>query len=296
MRTIGITGASGFVGRHLLDIFAGRGYRVIAFGRDPITVPPGSEFRRYDMEEALSPSALADVDVIVHCAFIRAGRGELNVADRNIHAVRALSDAAIERGATFVFLSTSLARPDAKSEYGRHKYESETMLSERGALIIRPGLVVGNGGLIRTLYRTSRGRIVPLIDGGSQVIPVIGATDLGAGIALAIDLGIRGRHAVCAPGEVPIAVIARTLASQFHLHPAYISVPWGMAYAAAAAAERLGLPLPITTETLLGMNGFVTEAPSSVLAEHGFRASTWPELLPSLSFEPPDGIPASPGE
>lgn len=272
------------MGSHLLRSFADRGHRVVAFGRDRLGVPPAFEFRSYDLDRGLPAAALTAVDVLIHGAFIPAVRTEKDAAERNIRATRDLSDAARMAGAKFVFLSTLSARPEAKSRYGIHKYASELMLADSGALIIRPGLVVGDGGLIRSLFRSLRSGIVPLIDAGTQSVQVVGTEDLAMAIGTAIAGELRGRHNVCATEAVSIAEMARSLGERFHLRPRYITVPWAPAYAVARLAERLGITLPLTTESLLGLRTAQYESPSAAFLKLNWNIRAWPELIPSLSF------------
>lgn len=296
--TIGITGASGFVGSCLMADYACRGHRIIAFSRRVVATSNEVEFRPYDLDRGLAAEQLRDVDILIHAAFERAaGDGEAS-SRRNIRGTSLLFESAREAGTIFVFLSTLLARADAKSVYGKHKYALESLLAPQGAIIIRPGLVVGDGGLIRSLYVALRRGFVPLVDGGELTILVVGTEDLATAIELACVNGLNGRQNVCADRVVSIAEVARTLAQRFHLQPRFIRVPWGAAFAVARAAERLGIALPLTSESLLGMRGFQTEGSSASLAGLGWKARTWPELLPLLSFEErsENGIRAVAGE
>jgi uncharacterized protein (TIGR01777 family) len=62
---IGITGASGFIGRHLVDLALRRGHEVVAFSRDPARTIPGCEMRRFSIDELPD---LRGCDAIVHLA------------------------------------------------------------------------------------------------------------------------------------------------------------------------------------------------------------------------------------
>ena len=201
-----------------------------------------------------------------------------------MRGTRRLYEAALESGTTFVFLSSISARPDAQSAYGMHKYALEMMLAGNDALIMRPGLVVGDGGLIRSLYTYLKRGIVPLIDRGIQVVPTIGMEDLVDAIATALRCDLRGRHTVCSDEIVRISTIATSMAARFGLRPRYVNVPWGIAFAIARLAERAGVTFPLTTENLLGMKLVETEPPSVALEEAGWRARRWAELLPDLTF------------
>jgi dTDP-6-deoxy-L-talose 4-dehydrogenase (NAD+) len=71
--TIAVTGASGFVGRHVLAELAGRGVHVLAASRAPerVRVPPGVEVMPLDLRNAAeTPLArLAAADLVVHLAW-----------------------------------------------------------------------------------------------------------------------------------------------------------------------------------------------------------------------------------
>ena len=91
----------------------------------------------------MSPEDLAGVETVVHLAYDRKAAIELNV-----EGVKRVFNAAKEAGASRqIFVSSYSARPDALSEYGRLKYLLESFFLECGQTIVRPGLVIGNGGL-----------------------------------------------------------------------------------------------------------------------------------------------------
>jgi nucleoside-diphosphate-sugar epimerase len=85
-----------------------------------------------------------DFDAVVHCAY-KAGP---NTEKTNFEATRLIYEAALSAGVPFqLFISSHSARPDAASQYGIQKYELECFFLERGQAVVRPGLVVGPGGL-----------------------------------------------------------------------------------------------------------------------------------------------------
>ena len=73
-----ITGAGGFVGRNLVDGFAGLGWRVTGVDRavDAEAVPPRVAFIRADLAEGLPPE-VASCDLVVHAAAVTTGHDEL---------------------------------------------------------------------------------------------------------------------------------------------------------------------------------------------------------------------------
>ena len=66
---VGVTGASGFVGRHLVHTLRVHGHRVRSLVRDLSTAPESDEARVVDLSSAEPlDTALAGVDAVVHAA------------------------------------------------------------------------------------------------------------------------------------------------------------------------------------------------------------------------------------
>lgn len=62
---IGITGAGGFVGRHVVDLALRRGHSVVAFSRHPEKTIPGCEMRPISLE---APPDLSGCEAVIHLA------------------------------------------------------------------------------------------------------------------------------------------------------------------------------------------------------------------------------------
>ncbi|HEY3742719.1 MAG TPA: NAD(P)-dependent oxidoreductase, partial [Bryobacteraceae bacterium] len=131
-----VTGASGFIGSALVEHLHAEAVRY----REPRPL---------------------DADVIIHCAHDFSS-GALT---RNIELARALLPAR-----RVLYFSSCSAVPHARSEYGSTKYRVEQLFKDAGHTIIRPGLVIGLGGLFLRSTRPLRSaRIVPLVNGGRLV-------------------------------------------------------------------------------------------------------------------------------
>lgn len=178
-----VTGASGFVGRHLVRHLAERGLATRPVGRRQISAEP--ERLAADLADpAPWPQLLEGVEAVVHLAahnppprdrFLRSGRGAYRAI--NVDATARLGAQAAAAGvAHFVFLSsmrvyggashllTEESPLDASDDYGRSKRDAEQALA--GALqgtttqltILRPPLIYGpgRGGVLALLDRAVR--------------------------------------------------------------------------------------------------------------------------------------------
>jgi UDP-glucose 4-epimerase len=164
---IALTGATGFIGRHLLAELPKRGYRVRVLLRRPSEVPEGAASAV--IGDIASPhnmaAALRDVDMVIHSAGLAhamSGRPEDDYRAINTEATIRLAKAAERAGARrFVFLSSIRAQsgpvaktiltesqePQPTDPYGRSKLEAERGLGALGLdwAALRPVLVYGPG-------------------------------------------------------------------------------------------------------------------------------------------------------
>jgi nucleoside-diphosphate-sugar epimerase len=103
-----VTGATGRIGRYVVDELIARGYRVRALTSKPVTTVPASgllEWRQLDFRESLDfDSLVGDCAAVLHLG------AELRVVERmqrvNVDATRALAEAS-ERSSVKVFCYTS---------------------------------------------------------------------------------------------------------------------------------------------------------------------------------------------
>jgi nucleoside-diphosphate-sugar epimerase len=164
---IAVTGAAGFIGRHLVAALSSRGHHVIAIGRR--RVPDFLPLVKQAVIDDLSGSTdwatfLKGADVVVHLAGIAHATGHVPAAaynQVNHLATAALASAANRLGVRLIFVSSVAAQvaPSANgivtehdpatpaSTYGRSKREAEQAIATASHqyVILRPTLVYGPG-------------------------------------------------------------------------------------------------------------------------------------------------------
>lgn len=149
IRTLAVTGGTGFVGSHLLRMALAQGYDVRALTRgwkppeDEITWVDGA----LDRPETLV-KLCAGADAVIHVA------GAINARDRagfeavNVTGTAATIDGARKAGVRrFVHISSLAAREPQLSAYGWSKARSERLVAASGldCTIVRPPAVYGPG-------------------------------------------------------------------------------------------------------------------------------------------------------
>jgi nucleoside-diphosphate-sugar epimerase len=204
-----LTGATGFLGRGLLERLLSRGTgEVRCLVRDPARLTAAAAVLpvRGSLEgdapgsDAALRDALHGCDVVVHLAG-RTGRAPAAEHDRvNARGTARLLAAAAEAGVPrFVHVSTiAVTYPEkANYPYARSKEEAERLVRASGLdwAILRPTIVCGPGSpLAPLLTKLADAPVLPLFGGGRARIQPVHVDDVAEALAaLAMEATLGGR-------------------------------------------------------------------------------------------------------
>lgn len=310
-----VTGATGFVGRHLIRELVNRGMacRVLvrrAGDACELGRLPGVELREGDICE---PETLAGLAANVRHVYHLAGAGHVAAQSEasyqrfvrvNVDGTRNVVRACAEHGVRkLVHFSSTAAmglirkpladendRPVPATPYQRSKLESERAALELGAtlgvptVVVRPCMIYGVGGAgeFRKIATLMRRGLFPRLGRGRNLTPLVHVSDVVQG---AIKAAERGR-----PGEVYLLTSARSIEldrmrdlimSAWGARARYPYVPvWAM-YAAAGAFEfwaALTGTTPLATRRNIASTAWDREfSIAKARAELGYE--------PAMSFE-----------
>lgn len=258
-RTIVITGAGGLLGRHLAGYFRRREWIVRALVRNPSRSPFAKsdiEVFRAELPDAIDERAFEAADVVIHAAYATAEtRPDIARRVNEMGTARILAASRAAGVRRFVFVSSLAARPDARSYYGRSKLAMELQLDPSRDLVIRPGLVLAqSGGLFERLRRSvEHSPVVPLFGGGAQILQTVHVDDLCLAFERALSRDLTGTLSVAEVEGITMREFLEQIAVRRQRKVFMLSLPSGLALRILQLFERIRIPLPVTSENLLGL-------------------------------------------
>jgi nucleoside-diphosphate-sugar epimerase len=185
---IALTGATGFLGGHVLRRALEAGHRVRALARKPQPPRDGVEWVAGSLDDAASLAALCEgTDAVIHVAGVVNGDAATFDIGNRLGTVSMLAAAASRR---FVHVSSLAAREPQLSNYGASKRAAEdaVVASALDWRIVRPPAIYGPGDTDNLeLFRFARRGIVPLPPGGRM--SVIHADDMARLVVALVERG-----------------------------------------------------------------------------------------------------------
>ena len=256
-----VTGADGFVGRHLLPRLVSRGHRVRALARRAPSRPgvrvPGVEWRVADLTRRESLAGAANgCDRVVHLAGGFEAANGVSLGRLHGTGTRNLIWEVLKSDVERVVLVSALgASPDA-GEFFRTKFEAEDIVLSCGIepVILRPSVVYGPGDhFTEPIVRILRALpVFPIMGDGTFRIQPIAVEDLVDVLAQAVERpDLAGRSIdLAGPEKLSFVHIVRVLGNTIGRSRPILPLPAALARPAARIAGLLGLPSPFSISQL----------------------------------------------
>ena len=249
MTRVVVTGASGFVGGHVVAELARRGIETVALGRRGASLAPveGVCLQRVDVWDRSSLArVLAAADCVVHAASVvhRPGASADEYHRFNIDGTQALVDACDEVGvAKILMLGTIKVYGEntagsvldeacavvPEGHYAASKLRAETIVSSRpGSIVFRLSPVFGRGdkGNVRAMIRAIARRRFVVPGDGSARKSLVHVSSVAAAVAAATTSSVSGAYVLADPIAPTMRELADTIARALgHRPPPSIPVP-----------------------------------------------------------------------
>jgi nucleoside-diphosphate-sugar epimerase len=263
---IGITGATGFIGSSLSKFLIRNNYQVIQFVRTEPLENNTDSIRKYELRESPSEVLFKNIDILIHCAFIRA-ENDKQAGKWNYTGTKCLIESCKKQGVKkIVFFSSVSAHEKATSAYGINKLAVHELLDLQADVILQCSLVVGNGGLFHTLLKhASSKKYIPLIGSGRQIMQVIAIDDVLALILQIVKENKHGKFVVANHEQLTYRQVFELIANIYRTKIHFVPLPVWILKSLVSLGNLLRLHLPVSRENILGLQSMKYQQPFSGL-------------------------------
>ncbi|MCW5617870.1 MAG: NAD(P)-dependent oxidoreductase [Nitrosomonas sp.] len=170
-KLVAVTGATGFIGRRLVNSLVDAGWRIKAITRKKIADTDSVNWLYGDLNSLpVLTDLVRDVSAVIHCAGTVRGGSFGAFAHTNVTGTENLLKAVVQQKQPprFLFISSLAARQPELSWYARSKKQAEQLVidhtSELSWTIFRPTAVYGPGDKeLKPLFQATRKGLLPVV-------------------------------------------------------------------------------------------------------------------------------------
>lgn len=258
-RSVLVTGATGFVGGHLVARLLAQGHRVRGLARRPARAPSTLSVEWWEGDVTRPDTihgAAEGCDVVVHLVGVADERQNPGFHTVHVKGTRNVIAEAKRAGCgRFIYASVAGARVGGGGFF-QTKYEAEAQVraSEIEFVIFRPSVIYGPGDKFTTVLAMLLRRlpVYPVIGVGSLRLQPVSIEDVADAMGQALtrgDLANQGFE-LAGPERLKFAKIVRLVALALGVRRPLIHLPRRLSGPALWLVKRLGLPTPITPEQM----------------------------------------------
>jgi uncharacterized protein YbjT (DUF2867 family) len=299
-KLVTVFGGSGFLGRHVVQALAKRGYRVRVACRRPHLAghlqPLGNVGQIQPIQANLRvrwsvDRAVQGADHVVNLVGILYESGRQKFSTVQDLGARAVAEAARSAGAGLTHVSALGADPKGEASYAKTKARGELAVLETvpDAVIYRPSIMFGpeDGFFNRFANMARYSPVLPLIGGGKTKFQPVYVGDVAEAIARSVDGKVKGGtiYELGGPRVMSFRQCMEQMLETIGRKRILATVPWWLARLQGSILGLLPKPLLTTDQvTLLKTDNVVSaeaEAERRTLAALGIQGRSTAAILPT---------------
>jgi uncharacterized protein YbjT (DUF2867 family) len=299
-KLVTVFGGSGFLGRHVVQALARRGYRVRVACRRPHLAghlqPLGNVGQIQPIQANLRvrwsvDRAVQGADHVVNLVGILYESGRQKFPTVQDLGARAVAEAARSAGAGLTHISALGADPKGEASYAKTKARGELAVLETvpDAVIYRPSIMFGpeDGFFNRFANMARYSPLLPLIGGGKTKFQPVYVGDVAEAIARSVDGKVKGGtiYELGGPRIMSFRQCMEQMLETIGRKRILATVPWWLARLQGSILGLLPKPLLTTDQvTLLKTDNVVSaeaEAERRTLAALGIQGRSTAAILPT---------------
>jgi uncharacterized protein YbjT (DUF2867 family) len=258
-----VTGATGFVGRHLIERLRKDNLPVRALVRTPNKAQSlkdrGVEPAVGDIADAASlEAAMENCEKVIHLVGIIQEAPGVTFKGVHVDGTRNVLEVAKKAGVSrFLYQSALGTRPNAKSRYHRTKWDAEELVRASGIpfTILRPALIYGPGDLftLRLAETIKISPVLPVIGTGKSKVQPIFIDDVNECIRKISmsDSYLNEMYEIGGPEQLTYEEVTKAIAAALGIRRPTVHMPMFFMRTMARVTETVLSKPPVTTDQLI---------------------------------------------
>jgi len=249
-----IIGINSFIGSCFAKYLKEQGIEIFGSSRalepkEDLKPIVSSYFQLY-LNQEFDTKLFYNMDVIIYCVHSHKDNVKLN-----IEGTKKWYYAAIKEGVNkHIFLTSYSAKANSLSEYALIKYELETFFLKEKQFVIRPGLVLGNGGLFLRMKKMIKSYpFLPLLDGGNHKVPIISIWGLCKALVNIIENPKSMIYNVFQKEMVTMKEFFKEIRLQLHSKCFFIPINSILPLFFLKSLEFFKIPFPIKSSSIIAL-------------------------------------------
>lgn len=253
-----ITGGTGFIGTHLIQELKKYDYTIFVLSRNPTHQISDVHLIKGNITEPQTLSkALSNIDAVFHNAALAIDSGrKKEISCINVTGTRNLAEACTKNNVTKIIYTSSAGVygfPNSReplietspkhpmNPYQLSKLEGEEVLHSFKDLktsIIRPPLVLGNGGMgSKVVVENLKQHRMPYIGSGTNLIPIVHPADVAQCLRLALEKDTKGETFNVVSFTCTIQELFKEITKKLSIPEPTKHIPYPLAYLNAVFSE-----------------------------------------------------------
>ncbi len=249
-------GINSFIGSYFAKYLKEQGIEIFGSSRasepkEDLKSVVSSYFQLY-LNQEFDAKVFSNMDVIIYCAHSHKNKNNIKL---NIEGTKKWYYAARKEGVNkHIFLTSYSAKANSLSEYAIIKYELETFFQKEMQLVIRPGLVLGNGGLFLRMARMiCNYPFLPLLDGSNYKVPIISIWGLCKALVNIIENPKPKIYNIFQKEMVTMKELLQEIRFQLHSKCLFIPVASILPLIFLKGLEFFKIPFPIKSSNIIAL-------------------------------------------
>ncbi|MGC1238353.1 MAG: NAD(P)-dependent oxidoreductase [Acidimicrobiales bacterium] len=266
---IGVTGSSGYLGSNVVAHLRAADFKVVEFRRGVDEMYPGVA-RYFDLAHPPDADTFRGITCLVHAEWDLHETDPLRAWERNVEGSRQVLAEAVAAGIErVIFVSSMSAYFGTRQDYGLMRLAVERIVLEMNQVVVRPGLVYGGipGEMAQTLSKLASLPVIPIFRGAHLF--TLHIDDFVAAVAALVEAESVPSSVIGLAYETPTPFreIMLAMVSSVGNSKRTLTIPWRPVLGLLRVLERLNVPLPVRSDSLLGLVRPAAVVPGRDVAE-----------------------------